>query len=77
MASVANTLVGDVVSALGVKQWYAIYMTEQCEGYYEPSYDTPGASRNVTSCTQLSISPTLLPPPLLAAPVEIADVEIK
>jgi hypothetical protein len=61
VASVANTLVRDVVSALGVKQWYAIYMTELCEGYYEPSYDTPGASRNATSCTQLSKPPPKIP----------------
>jgi len=52
VANVANTL----VSALGVKQWYALYMTEYCEGYYEPSYSTPGASMNATSCTQLSES---------------------
>ncbi|KAE9362859.1 hypothetical protein N431DRAFT_551069 [Stipitochalara longipes BDJ] len=54
VADIANTLVGDVTSALGVKQWYALYMTELCSGYYEPSYSTPGASRNTTSCTQLN-----------------------
>jgi hypothetical protein len=59
VASVANTLVGDVVSALGVKQWYAIYMTELCSGHYEPSYLTTGASRNTKSCTPLSGPPIL------------------
>jgi hypothetical protein len=59
VASVANTLLGDVVSALGVKQWYAIYMTELCSGDYEPSYSTPGATRNTTSCSPLSGSPIL------------------
>ncbi|KAH8749191.1 hypothetical protein F5882DRAFT_470731 [Hyaloscypha sp. PMI_1271] len=54
VAGVANTILGDVVSALGVKQWYAIYMTELCSGDYEPSYSTPGATRNTTSCTPLN-----------------------
>lgn len=56
VVNVINTLVGDVVSTLGVKQWYALYITEYCEGYYEPSYSTPGAKMNATSCTQLSES---------------------
>jgi hypothetical protein len=54
IAQLGNTLVGDVVSALGVKQWYALYMTELCEGNYEPSYSFPSASMQATSCTPLS-----------------------
>jgi hypothetical protein len=56
VAQLANTLVGDVVSALGVKQWYALYMTEFCEGNYKPSYSSPNASMDATSCTKLSES---------------------
>lgn len=41
--SVVDTVVRDVVCALGVQQWYALHMTELCEGRYEPSFDTPGA----------------------------------
>ncbi|KAN0109993.1 hypothetical protein V8E51_006380 [Hyaloscypha variabilis] len=54
VVDIANTLVKDVTSALGIKQWYALYMTELCSGYYEPSYSTPGATMNTTHCTQLN-----------------------
>ena len=56
VVDIANTLIGDVTTALGIKQWYALYMTELCSGYYEPSYSTPGARRNATRCVQLSKS---------------------
>lgn len=56
VVKVVNTLVEDVMDALGVQEWYGLYVTELCSGMYEPSFDTPGAKRNTTSCTQLSTS---------------------
>lgn len=56
VVKVVNTLIGDLVHALGVQDWYALYVTELCSGTYEPSFDAPGAKRNATSCTQLSLS---------------------
>ena len=56
VVKVVNTLVEDVMDALGVQEWYGLYMTELCSGTYEPSFDTPMAKRNTTSCTQLSAS---------------------
>jgi phosphoglucomutase len=37
-----------------VKQWYSLYMTKYCEGDYTPSYTSPNAKANTTSCTKLS-----------------------
>jgi hypothetical protein len=52
--TVVNAVVADVISAVGIKQWYSLYMTEYCEGDYTPSYTSPNAKANTTSCTKLS-----------------------
>jgi hypothetical protein len=52
--TVINEVVADVISAVGVKQWYSLYMTRYCEGDYTPSYSSPNAKANTTSCTKLS-----------------------
>jgi hypothetical protein len=54
LVKLLNILVRDITTALGIQQGYVLYMTEFCSGKYEPSYDSPNAKLNLTSCTKYS-----------------------
>jgi hypothetical protein len=59
---VVNVLIEDVVNALGIQQYYKLYMMEYCSGQFIPNYADPKAVMNVTACTKYSIctSPILI-----------------
>lgn len=50
----ANNLVGDVITDLGIQEGYFFYMTQYCSGNYVPNYSDPNAKMNFTSCTPYS-----------------------
>jgi hypothetical protein len=52
--NVINGLVEEVMSALGIQQYYTLYMMEFCEGNFVPTYSDPKAVMNVTNCTKYS-----------------------
>ncbi|KUJ08951.1 uncharacterized protein LY89DRAFT_315797 [Mollisia scopiformis] len=47
VVQVVNSIVADVTKALGVKDWYGLYMTGFCDGEY-----TSSDGMNTSSCTQ-------------------------
>ncbi|KAL2066762.1 hypothetical protein VTL71DRAFT_2834 [Oculimacula yallundae] len=48
---VVNGLVADVLDALGIEEYYSLYMNEFCSGDYTPNYTSPDAKRSVKKCT--------------------------
>jgi hypothetical protein len=56
LVQVTNNLIEDVVSAIGIQQWYSLYMTKYCEGDYTPNYADSDAKRDVSACKSLSTS---------------------
>jgi hypothetical protein len=56
LVQVTNNLIEDVVSAIGIQQWYSLYMTKYCEGGFTPNYADADAKRNVSACKSLSKS---------------------
>lgn len=54
IVTVVNSIVKDVMDALGVKDWYGIYMTGFCDGDY-----TADSGYNTSSCTSYSMHPQL------------------
>ncbi|KAH6673341.1 hypothetical protein B0J14DRAFT_590590 [Halenospora varia] len=48
-----NALVKEVTKAIGIKEWYGLYMMQYCEGNYVPSYSDPNARVNITKCQPL------------------------
>lgn len=53
--SLINEGVETVLTALGIEQYYSLYMTEYCSGTWSPNYADPNAVMNVTNCTQYSM----------------------
>ncbi|KAH9205491.1 actin cortical patch SUR7/pH-response regulator pali [Leptodontidium sp. 2 PMI_412] len=51
IVNVINGLVAEVLDALGIDEWYSLYMNEYCSGNYTPSYESPNAKRHSTKCT--------------------------
>ncbi|PBP17103.1 hypothetical protein BUE80_DR011975 [Diplocarpon rosae] len=53
-----NDLVSDVADKLsqelGINQWYSLHMLNLCQGDYTPNATAKGASKNVTSCTNMT-----------------------
>ncbi|KAG4434050.1 hypothetical protein IFR05_010472 [Cadophora sp. M221] len=51
IVNVVNGLIAEVLDALGIDDWYSLYMNEYCSGNYTPSYDAPNAKRHSKKCT--------------------------
>ncbi|PVH80859.1 hypothetical protein DL98DRAFT_626302 [Cadophora sp. DSE1049] len=51
IVNVVNSLVAEVLNALGIDDFYSLYMREYCSGSYTPNYSSPNAKRSTTKCT--------------------------
>ncbi|KAG4420483.1 hypothetical protein IFR04_006403 [Cadophora malorum] len=49
--NVVNSLVAEVLDALGIDDFYSLYMREYCSGSYTPNYSSPNAKRDTKKCT--------------------------
>jgi len=52
--NVVNSLVAEVLDALGIDDFYSLYMREYCSGSYTPNYSSPNAKRDTKKCTPFS-----------------------
>ncbi|KAK0122484.1 hypothetical protein ONS95_010715 [Cadophora gregata] len=51
IVNVVNGLVSEVLDALGIQDWYSLYMREFCSGSYTPNYNSANAKKHTTKCT--------------------------
>jgi hypothetical protein len=49
--SIEGDLVDKLATELGISQWYSLHLMDMCEGNFAPNASTPGASYNVSKCT--------------------------
>lgn len=51
ISSLGSSVADDLANQLGISEFYSIHAMDFCQGEFEPSATTAGASHNVTSCT--------------------------
>jgi hypothetical protein len=56
-----NDITDKLAEKLGIHQWYSLHMTDMCMGTYSPKATAKGASKNVSSCTNMTAMCMLIP----------------
>lgn len=51
ISSLGSSVADDLANQLGISEFYSIHAMDFCQGEFEPTATTAGASHNVTSCT--------------------------
>lgn len=51
LGQAGSAVADDLADSIGISEFYSIHAMDFCQGEFEPSASTPGASHNVTSCT--------------------------
>ncbi|KAH7413479.1 actin cortical patch SUR7/pH-response regulator pali [Cadophora sp. MPI-SDFR-AT-0126] len=51
IVDVVNRLIAEVLDALGIDDYYSLYMREYCSGSYTPNYSSPNAKKKNAKCT--------------------------
>lgn len=48
---IVNDVADELADKLGIHEWYSLHLMDMCYGEYKPNTTAPGASKNITRCT--------------------------
>jgi hypothetical protein len=49
---IGNSVADRLADELGIHEWYSLHLMDMCYGAYKPNTTAPGASKNVSRCTE-------------------------